>query len=42
MARCAGIVTNEGDCPGLNAAIRGFGQRRLDRFRMWVDRLTVF
>lgn len=31
-----GILTSGGDCPGLNAAIRGLGKAALDRFDMSV------
>ena len=29
MARRVGLLTSGGDCPGLNAAIRGFGKATL-------------
>ncbi len=34
MARNIGILTSGGDCPGLNAAIRGVGKAALDKYDM--------
>jgi 6-phosphofructokinase 1 len=34
MAKQVGILTSGGDCPGLNAAIRGVGKAARDLFRM--------
>lgn len=36
MARHVGILTSGGDCPGLNAAIRGFGKTALGSYGMDV------
>ena len=36
MSKHIGILTSGGDCPGLNAAIRGVGKAALDRFDMRV------
>jgi len=36
MAKHVGILTSGGDCPGLNAAIRGFGKSALSRHGMDV------
>jgi 6-phosphofructokinase 1 len=36
MAQHIGILTSGGDCPGLNAAIRGLGKAARDRFGMRV------
>ncbi len=36
MAKHVGILTSGGDCPGLNAAIRGFGKAAIQRFGMDV------
>lgn len=36
MGRHVGILTSGGDCPGLNAAIRGFGKAALGRYGMDV------
>jgi 6-phosphofructokinase len=36
MALHIGILTSGGDCPGLNAAIRGFGKAARERFGMRV------
>lgn len=35
-ARCIGILTSGGDCPGLNAAIRGVAKAAMGRFGMRV------
>lgn len=32
--QCIGVLTSGGDCPGLNAAIRGLGKAALDRYNM--------
>lgn len=34
MDQCIGVLTSGGDCPGLNAAIRGLGKAALDRYGM--------
>ncbi len=34
--RCIGILTSGGDCPGLNAAIRGVSKAAIGRYRMKV------
>lgn len=34
--RCIGILTSGGDCPGLNAAIRGVAKPAMDRYGMKV------
>ncbi len=36
MAKHIGILTSGGDCPGLNAAIRGFGKAAITRYDMDV------
>jgi ATP-dependent phosphofructokinase / diphosphate-dependent phosphofructokinase len=36
MAKHVGILTSGGDCPGLNAALRGFGKAAIQRFGMEV------
>jgi len=36
VAKHVGILTSGGDCPGLNAAIRGFGKAAIQRFGMDV------
>ena len=36
MSQYIGILTSGGDCPGLNAAIRGVGKAGLDFFDMQV------
>ena len=36
MSKHIGILTSGGDCPGLNAAIRGVGKAALDKFDMRV------
>ncbi len=36
MHRSIGILTSGGDCPGLNAAIRGVGKAAMDEFQMSV------
>ncbi|TWU43910.1 6-phosphofructokinase [Novipirellula aureliae] len=36
MRRSIGILTSGGDCPGLNAAIRGVGKAAMDEFDMAV------
>lgn len=36
MTKYVGILTSGGDCPGLNAAIRGFGKAAIDRYGMEV------
>ncbi len=36
MSQYIGILTSGGDCPGLNAAIRGVGKAAMDRFGMEV------
>ena len=36
MAKHVGILTSGGDCPGLNAALRGFGKAAIQRFGMDV------
>lgn len=36
MSQSIGILTSGGDCPGLNAAIRGVGKAALDVFEMQV------
>ena len=35
-ARCVGILTSGGDCPGLNAAIRSVAKAALNRYGMKV------
>src|SRR5262249_56028249 len=35
-ARCIGILTSGGDCPGLNAAIRGVAKPALSDFHIEV------
>jgi len=35
-ARCVGILTSGGDCPGLNAAIRAVGKSALREYGMEV------
>lgn len=32
--QCIGVLTSGGDCPGLNAAIRGLGKAAIDQFDM--------
>ncbi len=34
--QCIGVLTSGGDCPGLNAAIRGLGKAAIDQFEMSV------
>ncbi len=34
--QCIGVLTSGGDCPGLNAAIRGLGKAAIDRYEMSV------
>ena len=36
MSKHVGILTSGGDCPGLNAAIRGFGKAAIQQFDMEV------
>ena len=36
MPKHVGILTSGGDCPGLNAALRGFGRAAIQRFGMEV------
>jgi 6-phosphofructokinase 1 len=36
MTQCIGVLTSGGDCPGLNAAIRGVGRAALEQFQMEV------
>jgi len=36
VAKHVGILTSGGDCPGLNAALRGFGKAAIQRFGMDV------
>ena len=36
MQQSVGVLTSGGDCPGLNAALRGFGKAATDEFRMSV------
>lgn len=36
MQQSIGVLTSGGDCPGLNAAIRGFGKAATDEFQMSV------
>ena len=36
MSHFIGILTSGGDCPGLNAAIRGMGKAGMDHFEMEV------
>jgi 6-phosphofructokinase 1 len=36
VAKHVGILTSGGDCPGLNAALRGFGRAAIQRFGMEV------
>ena len=36
MSQCVGILTSGGDCPGLNAAIRGVAKAGLDYFDMEI------
>src|SRR5206468_3757091 len=36
QARCVGILTSGGDCPGLNAAIRGVVKPALSTFHIEV------
>jgi len=36
MPKHVGILTSGGDCPGLNAALRGFGRAAIQRFGMDV------
>ena len=43
MAQHIGVLTSGGDCPGLNAAIRGLGKaaRHHSFFRLWACREAV-
>ena len=34
--QCIGVLTSGGDCPGLNAAIRGLGKAAIDQYDMTV------
>ncbi|MCA9239958.1 MAG: ATP-dependent 6-phosphofructokinase, partial [Planctomycetales bacterium] len=34
--QCIGVLTSGGDCPGLNAAIRGLGKAAIDQHQMSV------
>ena len=36
MAKCIGILTSGGDCPGLNAAIRGVAKAAVNKYGMKV------
>ncbi len=36
MQQSIGVLTSGGDCPGLNAAIRGFGKAAIDEFQMSI------
>src|SRR5882672_6698662 len=36
MPQNIGILTSSGDCPGLNAAIRGVGKAGIERFQMQI------
>jgi 6-phosphofructokinase 1 len=36
MQQSIGVLTSGGDCPGLNAALRGFGKAATDEFQMSV------
>ncbi|HUD83795.1 MAG TPA: 6-phosphofructokinase, partial [Candidatus Saccharimonadales bacterium] len=36
MGKYIGILTSGGDCPGLNAAIRGVGKAAQNEFNMQV------